>query len=64
MDVFGLGGNCRADGAFLGTYRESRIPQVAGFYEQFFFKPGSSGWPVFVEARPWPDADAAVPRTG
>ena len=61
MDVFGLGGNCRADGLFLGTYRKSHIPQVVGFYEKFSFKPDNSGWPAFVEARPRPDADAAVP---
>ncbi len=36
-----------ADGSFLGKYRKTHIPQVAGFYEKFFFKPGNSGYPVF-----------------
>ena len=36
-----------ADVTYLGKYRKSHIPQVAGFYEKFFFKPGNSGWPVF-----------------
>jgi beta-ureidopropionase len=36
-----------ADGQYLGKYRKTHIPQVAGFYEKFFFKPGNSGYPVF-----------------
>lgn len=36
-----------ADGEYLGKYRKTHIPQVAGFWEKFFFKPGSSNWPVF-----------------
>jgi beta-ureidopropionase len=36
-----------ADGRYLGKYRKTHIPQVAGFYEKFFFKPGNSGYPVF-----------------
>jgi beta-ureidopropionase len=39
-----------ADGKYLGKYRKTHIPQVAGFYEKFFFKPGNSGWPVFHTA--------------
>jgi len=39
-----------ADGSYLGKYRKTHIPQVAGFYEKFFFKPGNSGWPVFRTA--------------
>ncbi len=39
-----------ADGSYLGKYRKSHIPQVAGFWEKFFFKPGASGWPVFDTA--------------
>ncbi|MGD1877276.1 MAG: nitrilase-related carbon-nitrogen hydrolase [Kiloniellaceae bacterium] len=39
-----------ADGRYLGKYRKTHIPQVAGFYEKFFFKPGNSGWPVFETA--------------
>lgn len=36
-----------ADGRYLGKYRKTHIPQVAGFWEKFFFKPGASQWPVF-----------------
>ena len=36
-----------ADGTYLGKYRKTHIPQVAGFWEKFFFKPGASNWPVF-----------------
>jgi N-carbamoylputrescine amidase len=36
-----------ADGTYLGKYRKTHIPQVAGFWEKFFFKPGSTDWPVF-----------------
>ena len=39
-----------ADGTYLGKYRKTHIPQVAGFWEKFFFKPGNSGWPVFETA--------------
>jgi beta-ureidopropionase len=39
-----------ADGKVLGKYRKTHIPQVAGFWEKFFFKPGSSGYPVFQTA--------------
>jgi len=39
-----------ADGSYLGKYRKTHIPQVAGFWEKFFFKPGQSGWPVFDTA--------------
>ncbi|MCB9948116.1 MAG: acyltransferase [Rhodospirillaceae bacterium] len=39
-----------ADGSYLGKYRKTHIPQVAGFWEKFFFKPGNSGWPVFQTA--------------
>jgi N-carbamoylputrescine amidase len=36
-----------ADGSYMGKYRKTHIPQVAGFWEKFFFKPGASNWPVF-----------------
>jgi N-carbamoylputrescine amidase len=36
-----------ADGSYLGKYRKTHIPQVAGFWEKFFFKPGASDYPVF-----------------
>lgn len=39
-----------ADGSYLGKYRKTHIPQVAGFWEKFFFKPGNSNWPVFETA--------------
>ena len=39
-----------ADGTYLGKYRKTHIPQVAGFWEKFFFKPGASDWPVFDTA--------------
>ncbi len=39
-----------ADGSYLGKYHKTHIPQVAGFWEKFFFKPGKSNWPVFDTA--------------
>ena len=39
-----------ADGSYLGKYRKTHIPHVAGFWEKFFFKPGASNWPVFDTA--------------
>ena len=36
-----------ADGSYMGKYRKTHIPQVAGFWEKFFFKPGASEFPVF-----------------
>ena len=44
-----------ADGTFLGKYRKTHIPQVKGFWEKFYFKPGNLGYPVF---------DTAVGRIG
>jgi len=44
-----------ADGTFLGRYRKTHIPQVAGFWEKFYFRPGNLGFPVF---------DTAVGRIG
>ena len=44
-----------ADGSYLGKYRKHHIPQVKGFWEKFYFKPGNLGWPVF---------DTAVGRIG
>jgi beta-ureidopropionase len=44
-----------ADGDFLGIYRKMHIPQVEGFWEKFYFKPGNLGYPVF---------DTAVGRIG
>ncbi len=36
-----------ADGRYLGKYRKQHIPQTAGFWEKYFFKPGDGGYPVF-----------------
>jgi len=36
-----------ADGKYLGKYRKQHIPQVAGFWEKYFFRPGNGGYPVF-----------------
>jgi beta-ureidopropionase len=44
-----------ADGALLGIYRKTHIPQVEGFWEKFYFRPGNLGYPVF---------DTAVGRIG
>ena len=39
----------------LGKYRKHHIPQVKGFWEKYYFRPGNLGWPVF---------DTAVGRVG
>ena len=39
-----------ADGAYLGKYRKTHIPQVKGFWEKFYFRPGNLGYPVFDTA--------------
>ncbi|MEV4615677.1 nitrilase-related carbon-nitrogen hydrolase [Kitasatospora sp. NPDC049258] len=39
-----------ADGTYLGKYRKHHIPQVKGFWEKYYFKPGNLGWPVFDTA--------------
>ena len=44
-----------ADGTYLGKYRKTHIPQVTGFWEKFYFRPGNLGYPVF---------DTAVGRIG
>ncbi|WP_049569880.1 nitrilase-related carbon-nitrogen hydrolase [Streptomyces sp. SBT349] len=44
-----------ADGRYLGKYRKHHIPQLRGFWEKFYFRPGNLGWPVF---------DTAVGRIG
>jgi N-carbamoylputrescine amidase len=36
-----------ADGTYMGKYRKQHIPQVAGFWEKFFFRPGDGGYPIF-----------------
>ena len=44
-----------ADGSYLGKHRKNHIPQVTGFWEKFYFRPGNLGYPVF---------DTAVGRIG
>src|SRR5215813_7858034 len=44
-----------ADGTFLGKHRKNHIPQVKGFWEKYYFRPGNLGYPVF---------DTAVGRIG
>jgi N-carbamoylputrescine amidase len=44
-----------ADGRFLGKHRKNHIPQVNGFWEKYYFRPGNLGYPVF---------DTAVGRIG
>jgi beta-ureidopropionase len=39
-----------ADGTYLGKYRKTHIPQVKGFWEKFYFRPGNTGYPVFQTA--------------
>lgn len=39
-----------ADGTYLGKYRKTHIPQVNGFWEKFYFRPGNLGYPVFDTA--------------
>ncbi len=36
-----------SDGRYLGKYRKHHIPQVHGFWEKFYFRPGNLGFPVF-----------------
>jgi beta-ureidopropionase len=36
-----------ADGSYLGKFRKIHIPQTAGFWEKYYFKPGNLGYPVF-----------------
>lgn len=39
-----------ADGTTLGKYRKNHIPQVKGFWEKYYFRPGNLGYPVFDTA--------------
>jgi N-carbamoylputrescine amidase len=36
-----------ADGAVLGSYRKSHIPEGCGYHEKFYFSPGDTGFKVF-----------------
>jgi beta-ureidopropionase len=39
-----------ADGTYLGKYRKQHIPQTKGFWEKYYFRPGTGGYPVFDTA--------------
>jgi beta-ureidopropionase len=39
-----------ADGTYLGKYRKTHIPNLPGFWEKFYFRPGNMGYPVFDTA--------------
>lgn len=39
-----------AGGKYLGKYRKTHIPQVKGFWEKFYFRPGNLGYPIFETA--------------
>lgn len=39
-----------ADGTYLGKYRKHHIPDLNGFWEKFYFRPGNLGFPVFDTA--------------
>jgi beta-ureidopropionase len=39
-----------SDGSYLGKYRKTHIPQVKGFWEKYYFRPGNLGFPVFQTA--------------
>lgn len=39
-----------ADGTYLGKYRKHHLPQVKGFWEKYYFRPGNLGYPVFQTA--------------
>ncbi len=39
-----------ADGSYLGKYRKTHLPQIEGFWEKFYFRPGNLGYPVFDTA--------------
>lgn len=36
-----------ADGAILGRYRKSHIPEGPGYHEKYYFSPGDTGFEVF-----------------
>lgn len=39
-----------ADGSYLGKFRKQHIPNLPGFWEKFYFRPGNGGYPVFDTA--------------
>lgn len=36
-----------SDGSYKGKYRKTHIPQLPGFWEKYYFRPGNLGYPVF-----------------
>lgn len=39
-----------ADGTYLGKFRKQHIPQTKGFWEKYYFRPGTGGYPIFETA--------------
>jgi N-carbamoylputrescine amidase len=35
------------NGKIVGKYRKTHLPQLTGYHEKFYFKPGNLGYPVF-----------------
>ncbi|NQX94027.1 MAG: N-carbamoylputrescine amidase [Erythrobacter sp.] len=48
------------DGAIMGTYRKSHIPDGPGYEEKFYFRPGNDGFKVWVV----PSGNGASVRIG
>ena len=48
--LYNTAGVIDADGRYLGKYRKHHIPNLPGFWEKFYFRPGNSGFPVFDTA--------------
>ena len=44
------GGRSTPMARYLGKYRKQHIPQTKGFWEKFYFTPGTGGYPVFDTA--------------
>lgn len=49
-ELYNTAGVIDPDGTLLGIYRKNHIPQVKGFWEKFYFRPGNLGYPVFETA--------------
>ena len=52
------------DGAVMGTYRKSHIPDGPGYEEKFYFRPGNDGFKVWDVPADTYDQDGAVVRIG
>lgn len=48
------------DGAIMGTYRKSHIPDGPGYEEKYYFRPGNDGFKVWDV----PGEDGAIARVG